>query len=311
MSRLLRSFLFISLFLTGSLFSAVYYVEPDTVGADWYDMGSYYMGADLATAISTAASGDTIFVAAGTYPGFALKEGVKMFGGFNGGETSVNHRAPKIFETILTRASGSILTAGTGITSATLLDGFVIADGNADAGNGGGMYINGGASPQIKNCIFRNNTAANGGVVYIGAAATNITFEYCLFEGNSATTGGVVDGINNNTLTTNFNFSTFVSNTATNGSVIASNKKNIVNIASCVFWNNPGTDLYAYGNPPGTISVSTSGADFTYTGVNITYVTSPFLDTTYYYLKTDDTSGYGWIGKVLKLNCKAFIEGSL
>lgn len=73
---------------------------------------------NLQTAIANAKSGDEIWVAKGIYRptlktertvSFVLKNGVKMYGGFAGNETSINQRD---IEKNVTKLSGDIGTQG-------------------------------------------------------------------------------------------------------------------------------------------------------------------------------------------------------
>src|SRR5688572_27581736 len=120
-------------------------------GSSWSDA---YQGVDgLANALAAAASGDEIWVAAGTYKPTAsltrtisitLVNGVGVYGGFAGGETSLAERDPTANPTVL---SGDLAgDDGSGIHTDnsfhvihggstgpdTVLDGFTITGGNAD-----------------------------------------------------------------------------------------------------------------------------------------------------------------------------------
>jgi len=165
-------------------------------GTSWTDAYT-----SLQSAISAAVSGDEIWVAACTYtPGtprpnsIVMKEGVEIYGGFAGGETSLTQRN---WLTNITILSGDIGAKGNnsdnnyhvvnntdnGLTAAAVLDGFTIRDGNC-AGDGdtnragAGMY-NKNSSPTISNIIFTSNTALFGaGMNNDGGSPTlnNITF---------------------------------------------------------------------------------------------------------------------------------------
>ena len=328
----------IALALMQFAFATIYYVDADTSGANWYNETNFSFV--LTTALSSASSGDTIFVAKGSYYPtsgadrtltFTLVAGVKMYGGFTGGESSIDQRTPKINETILSGDIGTtddnsdnsyhVVTASVAMTTTTVLDGFVIENGNANAASpndaGAGINLSGTASPLINNCILRNNTATtSGGVTYLSIASTNPTFGNCLFKSNSAANGGVIRGLKNISITITINKCTFVDNIAsTDGSIINFDNSNTANIDSCVFWNNTdgsSTINTIYTKGSGVANVSDSGADGGVTGTNITaYATTPFRETTYYYLKSTDTSGYGWIGSPLILDLKVFLEGGL
>ncbi|MBC7569853.1 MAG: T9SS type A sorting domain-containing protein [Spirosoma sp.] len=192
-----------------------------------------------------------IWVATGVYsPGpnrgdsFAMKNGVAIYGGFAGSETSLSQR-------VLTYPANTTLTGNNnnyhvvrnpvGLTNTAVLDGFVITGGNATAAtasfpdnSGGGMFNNGrgagnSCSPLVRNCLFLVNGAENGGAMYNdGSSGGNSSplLANCLFERNLAfhalaigTGGG--GAIYNNGNGGNANFSltncSFLSNRAING----------------------------------------------------------------------------------------------
>jgi hypothetical protein len=62
--------------------------------------------------------------------------------------------------------------------------GFTVINGNANSGEGGGVYCDDNAT--VKNCIIRGSVAHHGGGIYVGAGAmvTN-----CILSGNDATQG--------------------------------------------------------------------------------------------------------------------------
>lgn len=186
-------------------------------GSTWADA---YV--DLQDALAAALSDDEIWVAAGTYvPGtdtldnFELVEGVRLFGGFAGTETSEGERDPATNVTILsgdplgndvpgdslsrTDNVFHVLLADSFITNATIVDGFTISGGNsldpARAGlpgiirdSGGGLLSVG--SPVISNCIFTQNSASRGGAVYVeGDDASSIKFLDCSFNENQGRFG--------------------------------------------------------------------------------------------------------------------------
>ncbi|MBD3237153.1 MAG: S8 family serine peptidase, partial [Candidatus Eisenbacteria bacterium] len=74
-----------------------------------------------------------------------------------------------------------------GETNETMLEGFTIRNGDQSNDNGGAILCQE-ASPLIRNCRFRDNTAEGGGAVFCVAASP--TLEYCLLDGNQATVYG-------------------------------------------------------------------------------------------------------------------------
>ena len=154
---------------------------------------------NLKDVMNTAESGDDIWVAVGTYsPGndvtdtFKLNKGVKVYGGFAGGETALTQRNWETNKTVLSGGNSvyHVVTGGTDATSAdTRLDGFTVTGGNANGPNeedkyGGGMY-NDNSSPTVVNCTFSGNTAQDeGGGMH--NAFSSPTVENCIFSGNGA-----------------------------------------------------------------------------------------------------------------------------
>ncbi|CAG0935305.1 hypothetical protein TFLX_04137 [Thermoflexales bacterium] len=172
----------------------------------------------LSQAISVSVSGDEVWVAAGIYkPGssgvrastFQLKNGVAVYGGFNGTETD---RAARNWTSNVTILSGDLDGSGSrnsndayhvirnsGVDSTAILDGFTITGGNVThsdpAPTGGGGMVNENSSPTLANLIFSGNGAYNGGGMYNSGSSpslTNITF-----SGNAAELGGSGGGLYN------------------------------------------------------------------------------------------------------------------
>lgn len=178
---------------------------------------------DLQTAIDLAMPGDEIWVAKGTYypaskPNiiipddtddremhFALKNGVNVYGGFSGDESSRDQRDPA--------ANATILSGDIGVTDdvtdncyhvlynppaarldeTAYLEGFTITGGNADGSTfvqefGGGMLNFDSSSPTLVNCVFLRNHADTGGGAY--SFASSPVFINCTFTGNIADSSG-------------------------------------------------------------------------------------------------------------------------
>lgn len=200
------------LMLTISVFQAqVIYVKAGAQGD-----GSSWENAigNLNDALKLAQPGMQVWVAAGTYKptkgtdrqvSFVIPDGVAVVGGFAGHETSIEQRSIQDNPTIL---SGEIGQPGLADNSfnvvymhnvgeKTVLDGFIITDGNASGNTeeatrsrcGGGLYISGTDSrPVINNCIFQKNAARDGAAVYINGRKGNCSpqFYNCVFKENEA-----------------------------------------------------------------------------------------------------------------------------
>ena len=190
-------------------------------GTSWTNARS-----DLKTAMDNATAGTQIWVAEGTYlphstdrnASFIVPNDVQVLGGFpTTGEPELEDRDPQLYPTILSGNMGSASETNDNAftviqmvnTSNAVLDGFSIADGNANRqgdnqaeqlSSGGGMYLaattaNQAFSSTIRNCRFENNIAISGGAIFIiGKESSTIspTFENCIFQNNRAEFGGAI-----------------------------------------------------------------------------------------------------------------------
>ena len=198
--------------LTGSTngAGAIVYVDAEATGANdgssWADAYT-----SLWYVLTAASSGDEIWVAEGIYkptgPGertasFQLKNGVALYGGFAGGEMSLDEREPNRHVTILSgdlngddgpnfannRENSYHVVTGSGTDRTAILDGFTITGGNANDSypnnTGGGMYNDHG-SPTVANCTFSENSATWGGGM-CNENQSNPTLSNCTFSDNRA-----------------------------------------------------------------------------------------------------------------------------
>ena len=120
-----------------------------------------------------------------------------------------------------------------------IIDGFVIAGGNADGsqddGYGGGMFNESDATTTIRNCTFKNNRASAGGGFFGGAESV----DSCNFVHNQAEYGGAIDiWLSAEVLIKNSNFN---ENKAMYGGAISGRVVN-PQIHSCSFTNNEATE---------------------------------------------------------------------
>lgn len=165
--------------------AATIYVRP---GGSGLQNGMSWANAwgEVQTALSNAAAGDEIWVAAGTYRPdlgtndrsmyFTLKNNVAVYGGFNGTESARSQRDYNVNPTIL---SGDIGVPGdnsdntyhvvfaTDVDASAILDGFTIEDGNSFIDpeesflSGAGVRFIA-ASATLRNLVIRNCVANNG-----------------------------------------------------------------------------------------------------------------------------------------------------
>ncbi|HIG12136.1 MAG: hypothetical protein ABGY71_15475 [bacterium] len=180
---------------------------------------------DLQAALQAPNVDDQIWVAAGKYfpsheetPGsprtatFNLPMGIKIYGGFDGSETSLSQRAELFHQTIL---SGDLGVTGDTSDNAyrvvlinrnpqnlsTLLDGFTVEHGNANGPTGlpergAGIYVtldltspSWGVNFDLKNCTLRKNLAIYGAAMTVDNIAI-VRLTDCHFTGNSSVERG-------------------------------------------------------------------------------------------------------------------------
>ena len=199
----------------------VLYAVPD--GLESGGCSSWANACTLRYALGKAIGGQEIWVQAGVhYPGaagdrtatFTLKNGVALYGGFAGTETS---RDARDWQTHITVLSGDIdrndltdphgvvtdtanivgdntyhVVVGNGVNETAVLDGFTITAGLGNLwfpdNHGGGMR-NDHSSPTLRNLIFSGNWAAQGGGLQ-NDNGSNPTLTNIAFSGNWAAAGG-------------------------------------------------------------------------------------------------------------------------
>ena len=278
---------------------SVIYVKADATGASngtsWADART-----NLQTALTAARASDEIWVVVGTYKPttstdrtatFRLKNGVALYGGFAGGETSRDQRD---WETNVTILSGDIgivggnsdnsyhVVTGSYIGTAAVLDGFTVTGGNANGDwtlrhdRGGGMSNRYYSNPTLTNCTFSGNSARNGGGMY--NYRSNPTLTNCTFSGNSASNfgGGMHNFWNSNPTLTNCTFSgnsarygggmnndpyssptvtncTFSSNSARSGGGMSNNYRSHPVLVNCTFSGNSGGGMRNSGSSNPTL----------------------------------------------------------
>ncbi|MEN6309419.1 MAG: chitobiase/beta-hexosaminidase C-terminal domain-containing protein [Anaerohalosphaeraceae bacterium] len=207
--------------------AGIVYVNAEATGANtgmsWADAFT-----ELQSALEMSFSGDEIWVAKGTYKptqevggtdrryrSFQLKNGIGLYGGFNGTEIDREQRDWKVNLTIL---SGDLdendndniaynessrqdncyhvfyHPDGLSLNNTAVLDGCVIIGGNAnvttsndsDEWRGGGGMYNYDSSPTITYCVFKNNSVYScGGGIY-NSVSSNPIITNCAFSNNNS-----------------------------------------------------------------------------------------------------------------------------
>jgi hypothetical protein len=246
---------------------------------------------DLHHALKVARPGTQVWVAGGTYftsstndrnASFVIPDGINLIGSFAGSETSISQRINSQNPTILSgeigqplnNADNALTVVYTRNVTNLLVDGFIIADGNANlqqmkspASCGGGWYNDGSnqgtSSPRISNCIFVNNAANYGAGLYnagTNGSCDNTLIENCTFESNIAQLdgGGIYNegskgSCNIKIINTDFNknqatYGGGVFNTAEEGQTIST-------IDNSSFVNNTSVDGSCIYNARGTSSL--------------------------------------------------------
>ena len=283
----------------------ILYVKTDgSDSSDGYTWSTAYT--TLQKALETAKPGNQIWIAAGTYkPGttresyFSMKEGVKIYGGFAGTETSLGERTGYSMggtnETIL---SGDIGTPGNnsdncyhviynpatpGLTVSSILDGFTITGGNADGDSphnyGGGIY-NDSSSPFLRNITIRGNSASKNGGGITNNSSSPVLTNIIISKNNATEHGGGIYNDSSSPVLTNI---TINGNDAANGGGIA-NSNSLSSLNNCIIWGNTATDngdeIYISSSDVTTLNYSCynnesgdvydNGCTFTATNNNIT-----------------------------------------
>jgi len=234
-------------------------------GSSWADAFQGSQG--LQAALAAAVSSDEIWVADGIYTptagtnraiGFALKNGVTLYGSFAGGEASPAERP--LFGTSDSVLSGDLsgdddggsnaenshhVITTTGTNATAIIDGFVVTAGNANlsGGNrdrGAGIICTGNVGPTVRRCRFiANNCTFGGAAGYVNSGGFP-TFTDCTFEdGNGGSFGGAFDVAGGGPV--RWERCLFVGNRAGRGGALEIFSTNGTVVNNCVFRDNLAT----------------------------------------------------------------------
>ncbi len=292
----------LALCFAGTADAATWYVDKDNK-SDTQDGTSWQTAfTTIQPAIDAAynSAGGQVWVAQGTYNeqrtsyphdggkanintgSIMMLEGVHIYGGFVGDETSQEDRDWELHETII---DGSTARDGEpayhvviGADNSTL-DGLTVTGGKAnetswdrDDGDGGGIY-NYEASPTLSNCTFVRNSATDygGGMSNKNSSPTvtnclitdnsardygsgisnsdsSPTFVNCIFAHNTSSYRG--GGIYNSSSSPTFLNCTITDNFAVLGGGI-SNSDSSPTLVNCIIWENEGGEIpYSYESLP-------------------------------------------------------------
>ena len=234
-------------------------------GSSWANSSN-----NLQAMINASVSGDEVWVSSGTYIpknypsgcvgcennrdyAFLLKDGVALYGGFQGNHTNIADRNPLLRSNLSGNVGTTIdskdncyhVILATNIYESTILDGFNILDGNANGfgsitisskqisrSNGGGIYLEK-SEPRLENCKFIADTAKYGGAIYFNHSSPKIS--NCIFESNRAQEGGslYIESGNPSFLNCYFN-----SNSAKSGGAVMNINKFYSIFDGCKFHSN-------------------------------------------------------------------------
>lgn len=283
-SRLLLLVAGMSATTVGASAATTWYVRADAPSnGDGLSWATAYR--DLNTALSSAAVHDTIWVARGTYrPGtsgnraasFVMREGVDVYGGFAGTETSLLERNIAANPTILSGdlagndAPGYVnygenayhVVRATAVQLLPRLDGFTIRGGYANGNIGTGDEHGAGilasdADFVIANCQIVDNWASGaGGGVYL-RQRSNATIEASAFTSNWGGGLGLVETSSANVVST-----TFTSNYDQQGGAVRAFNSS-VEFADCNIRTNSadqyGGGIYAFESDLALVRTAVSG----------------------------------------------------
>ncbi len=168
--------------------AAVRYAKP--VASGFGNCTSWANACTLLSAMGAAQDGDEVWVQAGTYfPNglLALKDGVKLIGGFAGIESSASQSNPRANPTIVDGGGTSQGVGSSGNAPSAVLRGFTLQNGQGGSDDGGGLPLED-SNALIVDCVFTNNRASFGGAVGIRGSGSP-QFINCIFRDNGDATG--------------------------------------------------------------------------------------------------------------------------
>lgn len=314
--------------------ASVIYVDQNATGTNdgtnWTDAFD-----DLQEAIALSVFGDEIWVAEGTYKpttgtsrtiSFEIKNGTKIYGGFNGAEATLNERNVALNVTVL---SGEIGTGAANdnsyrvvrfnnVANQTRLDGFTITSAYNNSSYGGGA-VSVASSPIIANCIFAGNYSSEGGGALNHSTSGILTLENCLFDGNVGNTygGGALRLYAGTVNISNCYFKSNQSNTY-GGAIFIYNS--VVNVSNSVFAGNTsqssGSGIRV--GDEGTIHLSNSLFVGNYSNTSTTIYASTFSNSSPHTIKNCTVahnmqlnSGGSSTASTIALNSEATVTNSI
>ncbi len=199
-----------------------YGIDSSGDGTSWELAYGY-----ISSVLGKAVPGSEIWVSGGNYEeAFSMKEGVAIYGGFNGTETEREQRDWNVNKTVI-RPSDPVESSVIGADDA-ILDGFTIE------GSLNSRIVCRETSPAFANCIISGRNAPATGTSGIHSNASSPKLINCIIEGNDGQ--GLVCYWNSRPELTNC---TIVGNT--DGGIVCSDSS-AAQLTNCILWN-PGAEL--------------------------------------------------------------------
>ncbi len=155
-------------------------------------------------AVDVAEASGEIRIAAGTYTGVSARAGitqmvylsktVTLLGGYTTSNWDVAYPLTQT-TTLDAQGQGRVMTVDSGLPT---IDGLRLTNGNATGlggtwgDDGGGVYVDTGASPIIRNCIISGNSAQRGGGLFLAQSAGMVEANLIMSNTASQYGGGVL-----------------------------------------------------------------------------------------------------------------------
>jgi hypothetical protein len=299
-------------------------------GAGGLNDGSSWANAytDLQSALAATFPDEEIWVAAGTYKpttggdrsiSFNLHNGVALYGGFAGGETSLAQRNPTTHPTILSGNIGTVgdnsdnsyhVVVGSGTNNSAILDGFTVTAGKttqtiSSTSYGGGMYSYYG-SPTVMNVTFLDNYGQYGGGMYNGGdnscnpvsnpgIAGTPVLRNVIFKNNLSSEGGGL--FTENCIQTTLTNVVFDGNSASTAGGGSQDRNGYISFTNVAFKNNTagaGGGTQNLGSELSMTNVTFSGNSAVFGGAMVNGAANPTLNNVTFYGNSAEQGGGIW-----------------
>ncbi|MGA1864128.1 MAG: VWA domain-containing protein [bacterium] len=202
-------------------------------GTSWEDAFN-----NLPEAINAAGTGDEIWAKEGTYygPSFWLKDGVKLFGGFDSGLTSrMGSVKGRDLESDISIIDGQQQSKNINLGNNSYMDGFTLQNFNV---SGGGILYANFITSCITNCIIKNNMV-NGSASLVLANYGTLSLSNCVVTNNGIIGFGSGSLVYNDHSYISLSACVFTANTVlANGGGVLYNTNGTASCINSIFENN-------------------------------------------------------------------------